>query len=98
MQTQQNGKLSVVEITSSIVKEQGFLALYTGLSASLLRQLTYSMTRFGAYEVNFIIIHVYFLKAVSGVFHLVHAKETHRVTFIVHTLRFFLSRLSFPFF
>lgn len=52
LQTQQNGKLSVVEITSSIVKEQGFLALYTGLSASLLRQLTYSMTRFGAYEVG----------------------------------------------
>lgn len=28
----------------------GVLALYNGLSASLLRQLTYSMTRFGIYE------------------------------------------------
>lgn len=28
----------------------GFLALYNGLSASLLRQLTYSTTRFAIYE------------------------------------------------
>ncbi|XP_076389959.1 dicarboxylate carrier 1 isoform X1 [Megachile rotundata] len=52
LQTQQEGKLSVVRLTTSIVKNQGILALYNGLSASLLRQLTYSTTRFGAYEVG----------------------------------------------
>lgn len=35
----------------NIVKADGVLALYNGLSASLLRQLTYSTTRFGMYEV-----------------------------------------------
>ena len=29
---------------------EGFLALYSGLSASLLRQATYSTVRFGVYE------------------------------------------------
>ncbi|OXV11429.1 hypothetical protein Egran_00811 [Elaphomyces granulatus] len=33
-----------------VVKHDGFLGLYSGLSASILRQLTYSTTRFGAYE------------------------------------------------
>lgn len=33
-----------------IVKTDGPLALYSGLSASLLRQLTYSTVRFGVYE------------------------------------------------
>ena len=33
-----------------ILRHEGFLALYSGLSASLLRQATYSTTRFGAYE------------------------------------------------
>ncbi|RPB27999.1 mitochondrial carrier [Terfezia boudieri ATCC MYA-4762] len=31
-------------------RNEGFLALYSGLSASLLRQATYSTTRFGVYE------------------------------------------------
>lgn len=34
--------------TQSIIL--GVLALYNGLSASVLRQMTYSMTRFGIYE------------------------------------------------
>lgn len=34
-----------------IVKADGVFALYSGLTASLLRQLTYSTTRFGMYEV-----------------------------------------------
>jgi dicarboxylate transporter 10 len=51
LQTQQEGKLSIVRLTLKIVKEQGVFALYNGLSASLLRQLTYSTTRFGIYEV-----------------------------------------------
>ena len=33
-------------------RSEGFLALYNGLSASLVRQLTYSTTRFAIYEVG----------------------------------------------
>lgn len=33
-----------------VVADDGVMGLYRGLSASLLRQLTYSMTRFGVYE------------------------------------------------
>jgi dicarboxylate transporter 10 len=33
-----------------VFRNDGFLGLYSGLSASLLRQLTYSTTRFGVYE------------------------------------------------
>jgi solute carrier family 25 (mitochondrial dicarboxylate transporter), member 10 len=33
-----------------VFKTNGFLGLYSGLSASLLRQLTYSTARFGVYE------------------------------------------------
>ncbi|KAL2149664.1 hypothetical protein VTH82DRAFT_8316 [Thermothelomyces myriococcoides] len=33
-----------------VVKHNGFRGLYNGLSASLLRQITYSTTRFGIYE------------------------------------------------
>ncbi|KAJ5173373.1 hypothetical protein N7492_005966 [Penicillium capsulatum] len=33
-----------------IVKNNGFLGLYSGLSAAILRQMTYSTTRFGIYE------------------------------------------------
>jgi dicarboxylate transporter 10 len=33
-----------------VFKHDGFIGLYSGLSASLLRQLTYSTTRFGVYE------------------------------------------------
>ncbi|KAJ1527543.1 hypothetical protein ONE63_007512 [Megalurothrips usitatus] len=52
LQTQQSGKLSVLKLTGHIIKEQGVLALYSGLSASLCRQLTYSTARFGIYEVS----------------------------------------------
>jgi len=51
LQTQQGGKIGVVSQTVSIVKNEGVLALYNGLSASLVRQLTYSTTRFAIYEV-----------------------------------------------
>jgi dicarboxylate transporter 10 len=33
-----------------VFQHDGFLGLYSGLSASLLRQITYSTTRFGVYE------------------------------------------------
>ncbi|CAL8122927.1 unnamed protein product [Orchesella dallaii] len=52
MQTQQEGKLTIVGQSLAIVRKQGILALYSGLSASILRQLTYSTTRFGMYEVG----------------------------------------------
>lgn len=51
LQTQQ-GKISAAELTAKVIREQGVLALYNGLSASMLRQLTYSTTRFGIYEVG----------------------------------------------
>ncbi|GFY50686.1 mitochondrial dicarboxylate carrier [Trichonephila inaurata madagascariensis] len=51
LQTQQEGKLSVIKLTGKIIRQQGVFALYNGLSASILRQLTYSTTRFGIYEV-----------------------------------------------
>lgn len=42
---------SLISTTARIVRNDGVLALYNGLTASLLRQLTYSTTRFGMYEV-----------------------------------------------
>jgi dicarboxylate transporter 10 len=48
--TQQKAELGLVGMGVRVVRNDGFLALYNGLSASLLRQLTYSMTRFGLYE------------------------------------------------
>lgn len=51
LQTQQEVKLTLVQMARNVIKTQGFFALYNGLSASLLRQLTYSTTRFAIYEV-----------------------------------------------
>lgn len=51
LQTQQEGKTSIIKLTKNIIKKEGVLALYAGISASLCRQLTYSTTRFGIYEV-----------------------------------------------
>ncbi|KAH8271315.1 hypothetical protein KR018_006275, partial [Drosophila ironensis] len=42
-------KLSLLQTSRKIVTEQGFMALYNGISASLLRQYTYSLARFGIY-------------------------------------------------
>jgi len=44
-------KLGVIGMGMNVVKTDGFLALYRGLSATLLRQFFYSGTRFGVYEV-----------------------------------------------
>ncbi|XP_039491291.1 mitochondrial dicarboxylate carrier [Drosophila santomea] len=49
LQTQQ-GHLSVVQLVPKLAREQGVLVFYNGLSASMLRQMTYSTARFGAYE------------------------------------------------
>ncbi|MCJ1259408.1 Mitochondrial dicarboxylate transporter [Lignoscripta atroalba] len=45
-----NGPKGMFGTFVHILKQDGFLGLYSGLSASLLRQLTYSTTRFGVYE------------------------------------------------
>lgn len=45
LQTQQSGKMGLVGMGVKVVKSDGPLALYNGLSASLLRQFTYSLVR-----------------------------------------------------
>ncbi|KAK9508952.1 hypothetical protein O3M35_006381 [Rhynocoris fuscipes] len=50
MQTQQEKKVSLITFTKTVVKNNGIFGLYNGLSASLMRQLTYSTTRFALYE------------------------------------------------
>lgn len=52
LQTSQEGKVSIFKLTGNIIRNQGVTALYNGISASLLRQLTYSTTRFGIYEMG----------------------------------------------
>ncbi|CAH8585672.1 unnamed protein product [Schistosoma turkestanicum] len=50
LQTQQKKEFGMVGMGIRVWKRDGILALYNGISASILRQLTYSMTRFGIYE------------------------------------------------
>lgn len=52
LQTQQKVKFGFFGMTANIVRTNGFFALYNGLSAALLRQATYSTTRFAIYEVT----------------------------------------------
>jgi solute carrier family 25 (mitochondrial oxoglutarate transporter), member 11 len=42
---------SFLKFSSNIVKKEGLLSLYSGLSAGLLRQLFYATSRFGLFEV-----------------------------------------------
>lgn len=51
LQTQQQATHNLTSMGIQVVRTQGVLALYNGLSASLMRQLTYSTTRYGLYEV-----------------------------------------------
>jgi len=51
LQTKKDGNIGAVAQAKIIIRSEGFLALYNGLSASLVRQLTYSTTRFAIYEV-----------------------------------------------
>ncbi|XP_047529458.1 mitochondrial dicarboxylate carrier [Vanessa atalanta] len=51
MQTQKGKNISMLQLTGIVLKNQGVMGLYNGISASLLRQLTYSTARFGIYEV-----------------------------------------------
>ncbi|CAD5113587.1 DgyrCDS2750 [Dimorphilus gyrociliatus] len=50
LQTQQKSNLRLSGMAVKVVRNHGFFSLYNGLSASILRQLTYSMTRFAIYE------------------------------------------------
>lgn len=52
LQTQKDNKskLGIFGMTNNIIKNTGVLSLYSGLSAALLRQATYSTTRFTFYE------------------------------------------------
>lgn len=50
LQTQQQGKVTLPQMSVKIFKSDGFRGFYNGLSASLLRQLTYTTTRFAVYE------------------------------------------------
>ena len=43
------GKLGIVGQTFHIIRSQGALAMFNGLSASVLRNLTYSTARFAIY-------------------------------------------------
>ncbi|XP_030592142.1 mitochondrial dicarboxylate carrier isoform X1 [Archocentrus centrarchus] len=50
LQTQQEVKMRMIGMTLNVVRREGFLALYSGLTASLCRQMTYSSSRFAIYE------------------------------------------------
>lgn len=50
LQTQQEVKMRMMGMTLNVVRREGFLALYSGLTASLCRQMTYSSSRFAIYE------------------------------------------------
>lgn len=45
-----SGNKHLISSTMTVIRTNGALALYNGLTASLLRQLTYSTTRFAVYE------------------------------------------------
>jgi dicarboxylate transporter 10 len=48
--TKGNVKHSMFTTMVKIAQKEGFFKLYAGLSASILRQATYSTVRFGVYE------------------------------------------------
>ncbi|CAM2102128.1 mitochondrial dicarboxylate carrier [Caretta caretta] len=50
LQTQQEVQMRMTGMALRVIRTDGFLALYNGLSASLCRQMTYSLTRFAIYE------------------------------------------------
>lgn len=50
LQTASKRGQSLFSMVFQIIKNEGFFKIYSGLTASLLRQATYSTVRFGAYE------------------------------------------------
>lgn len=51
LQTQQEAKVGFLTMGVRVFKSEGVMGLYNGLSASLGRQFTYSLTRFAVYEI-----------------------------------------------
>ncbi|KII66051.1 Mitochondrial dicarboxylate carrier [Thelohanellus kitauei] len=51
LQTQTTEGLGIVQMTGNVIKNNGVSGLYNGISAALLRQATYTTTRFGLYEI-----------------------------------------------
>jgi hypothetical protein len=52
LQTQKKTRLGLYGITNHMIKTSGFMSLYNGLSAAILRQGTYSTFRFAFYEAS----------------------------------------------
>lgn len=50
LQTQADNRIRLLPFAAGIVRRQGLIALYNGLSASVLRQLSYTTARFAIYE------------------------------------------------
>jgi len=50
LQTQQSTSKGLVSLGVDVIKNDGILGLYSGISASILRQMTYTTVRFGLYE------------------------------------------------
>ncbi|KAG8006899.1 Mitochondrial dicarboxylate carrier [Nibea albiflora] len=50
LQTQQEVRVRMIGMALNVVRREDYLALYSGLSASLCRQMTYSLSRFAIYE------------------------------------------------
>lgn len=51
MQTLEVQRLSILRVTQASVSEYGiFRGLFTGISASIMRQMSYSLVRLGSYE------------------------------------------------
>lgn len=51
LQTQQQANKGLLKLGVEVVKNDGIMGLYNGISASICRQMTYSTVRFGMYEV-----------------------------------------------
>uniref|UniRef100_A0A182TSB1 Mitochondrial dicarboxylate carrier n=1 Tax=Anopheles melas TaxID=34690 RepID=A0A182TSB1_9DIPT len=51
-QTDIRTNLSMVQLSREIIRDDGVTALYNGVTAAVLRQLTYSTTRFAIYEIG----------------------------------------------
>ncbi|KAF8541030.1 putative mitochondrial dicarboxylate carrier [Trichophaea hybrida] len=50
LQTAGKQSVGMAKTAVNIIRHEGVMAMYSGLSASLLRQATYSTTRFGVYD------------------------------------------------
>jgi dicarboxylate transporter 10 len=50
LQTQKDTKVSMPRLAMNILKTDGIAGYYSGLTASIMRQMTYTIARFGVYE------------------------------------------------